>query len=79
MIAFGFWRGDQQVPYPAYYTAPAPVGLTEQPLTVPEAFWNDESGTAILPYDTVRTAEDPRTTLLGFFEDTYRAGARTAG
>jgi len=81
VIAFGFWPGDEQVPYPAYYsyTAPAPPGLTEQPLKVPEAFWNDESGTAILPYDAVRTAEDPRATLLGFFEEAYRAGGRTAG
>jgi hypothetical protein len=81
VIAFGFWPGDDEVPYPAYYsyTAPAPPGLTGQPLAAPEASWNDRSGTAILPYDAVRTAEDPRTTLLGFVEDAYRAGARTAG
>jgi hypothetical protein len=81
VIAFGFWPGDDQVPYPAYYsyTAPAPDGLTAQPLTAPEAFWNETSGTATLPYDAVRTAAEPRTALLGFFEDAYLAGARTAG
>ncbi|MFA9431989.1 DUF5996 family protein [Egicoccus sp. AB-alg2] len=80
-IAFGFWPGDEQVPYPAYYsyTAPAPDGLVSQPLTARAATWNEASGTAILPYDAVRTAADPRTTLLGFLEDAYRAGARTAG
>src|SRR5690606_13550156 len=80
VIAFGFWPGDDQVPYPAYYsyTAPAPAGLTEQHLP-PEASWNAGSGTAVLPYDAVRTAADPTTTLLGFLEDAYRAGARTAG
>lgn len=69
------------MPYPAYYsyTTPAPPGLTAQPLTAPEAFWNEASGTAILPYDAVRTADDPGATLLGFLEDAYRAGGRTAG
>lgn len=81
VIAFGFWPGDHQVPHPAYYsyTAPAPPGLTDQPLRTTDAFWNASSGTAILPYDAVRTADDPRTTLLGFLEDAYQAGARTAG
>ena len=80
-IAFGFWPGDEQVPFPAYYsyTAPAPAGLTDQPLTTPEAYWNVDAGTATLPYDAVRTSDDPRATLLAFFEDAYRAGARTAG
>ncbi|MBS3941689.1 MAG: hypothetical protein KG028_12090 [Actinobacteria bacterium] len=81
VIAFGFWAGDDRVPYPAYYsyTAPAPAGLTAQPLTASEASWNEASGTATLPYDAVRTATDPRATLLQFFEDAYRAGARAAG
>lgn len=81
VIAFGFWPGDDDVAYPAYYsyTAPAPPELTDQPLSAPAAFWNAASGTAILPYDQVRTAEDPRATLLTFLEETYRAGARTAG
>lgn len=80
-IAFGFWAGDDDVPYPAYYsyTAPAPADLTEHPLAVPDAFWNAASGTAILPYAAVRTAADARATLLDFFEATYQAGARTAG
>lgn len=81
IIAFGFWAGDDEVPYPAYYsyTAPAPEGLAEQPLRPPAAFWTASSGTATLPYDEVRTSDDPRRTLLDFLEDAYRAGARTAG
>jgi hypothetical protein len=34
---------------------------------------------AILPYETVRTARDPRTTLLAFCQSAYEAGARLAG
>jgi hypothetical protein len=81
VIAFGFWPGDDSVPFPAYYsyTAPAPPGLTRRPLRPDHASWNDETGTATLPYDAVRTADDPRGTLLGFLEHAYRAGADSAG
>ena len=79
-IAFGFWPGDDKVPYPAYYsyTAPAPSGLDDQPLEPAEAFWDAEAGTAMLAYEAVRTAGDPQTTLLDFFQSAYLAGARTA-
>ena len=80
VVAFGFWAGDDKVPFPAYYsyTAPAPVGLTDQPL--PEgASWDASSGTAVLPYDSVRRSEDPRATLLSFLQASYLAGGRAAG
>jgi hypothetical protein len=81
VIAFGFWAGDDNVPDAAYYsyTAPEPDGLRDQPLAVGE--WTD-SGTgslAILPYELVRTARDPRGTLLAFLQSAYEAGARLAG
>ncbi|HEX2054098.1 MAG TPA: DUF5996 family protein, partial [Actinomycetota bacterium] len=81
VISFGFWPGDDKVPNASFYsyTAPAPPGLTDQPLSTPAAFWNKEAGTAYLPYDDVRKADNPDETLLGFFESTYQAGARTAG
>ena len=34
---------------------------------------------AILPYEAVRTARDPRDTLLAFCQSAYEAGARLAG
>lgn len=81
VIAFGFWPGDAKIPSASFYsyTAPAPEGLTDQPLAPAGAFWNQESGTAYLPYDEVRSAGDPESALLEFFESTYRAGATTAG
>jgi hypothetical protein len=80
VISFGFWAGDDNLPDAAYYsyTAPEPAGLREQPLT--GGSWS-EWGTgslAILPYDAVRSAPDPRTTLLAFFQSAYEAGARLA-
>jgi hypothetical protein len=81
VISFGFWPGDDTVGDAAYYsyTAPEPAGLRDEPLSV--GGWTDlPSGTmAILPYETVRTARDPRITLLAFCQSAYEAGARLAG
>ena len=80
VISFGFWPGDDKVREASYYsyTAPEPEGLRRQPLRPDEARWS-ESGLALLPFDAVRTASDPRAALLGFLESAYEAGARTAG
>ena len=42
-----------------------------------EAFWADQGGGSLarLPYEAVRTAVDPRATLLAFLESAYQAGA----
>ena len=79
VIAFGFWPGDDKVPSASFYsyTAPAPDGLVAQPVQPETAFWNEQTGTAYLPYDDVRSSPDPDATLLGFFESAYRAGATT--
>jgi hypothetical protein len=83
VVSFGFWAGDQNVREPSYYsyTAPEPAGLRQQPLRPEEAFWADQgSGSlALLRYEDVRTAADPRTTLLAFLESAYQAGAGAAG
>jgi hypothetical protein len=81
VISFGFWAGDDNLGDAAYYsyTAPEPERLRDQPLSA--GAWTDSgSGSlAILPYETVRTARDPRTTLLAFCQCAYEAGARLAG
>jgi hypothetical protein len=81
VIAFGFWPGDDSVRYPAFYsyTAPAPNGLVDQPLEPAAAAWDHARGTARLPYDAVRQADDPRALLLAFCQSAYLAGARSAG
>jgi hypothetical protein len=81
VISFGFWAGDDNLGDAAFYsyTAPEPDGLREQPLVGGQ--WTDtgNGSLAILPYEAVRTAADPRTTLLAFLQSAYEAGARTAG
>ena len=83
LVSFGFWAGDANLREPGYYsyTAPEPEGLRERPLAPAQARWT-EQGTgslAILPYETVRAAPDPRRTLLEFLESAYQAGADAAG
>jgi uncharacterized protein DUF5996 len=81
VISFGFWPGDDTVGDAAYYsyTAPEPAGLRDQPL--PVGAWTDSRGgsLAVLPYEAVRAAPDPRTALLAFCQGAYEAGARLAG
>jgi hypothetical protein len=75
VISFGFWAGDEKVREPTYYsyTAPEPPDLRSHPLRPDEAHWTDSL--ALLPYEAVRSAPDPRAHLLAFLESTYRAGA----
>ena len=80
-ISFGFWPGDDNVGDSAYYsyTTPEPQGLRDQPLPAGAWIESNSGSLAILPYETVRTAGDPRTTLLAFCQSAYDAGARLAG
>ena len=81
LISFGFWAGDDNVGDAAYYsyTSPEPDGLREQALPVGTWVESGSGSLAIIPYETVRTARDPRTTLLAFCQGAYEAGARLAG
>ena len=83
VISFGFWPGDPSIREPAFYsyTAPEPPTLRERPLVPAAAAWRPGPGgsMALLPYDAVRTARDPRATLLAFLESAYEAGAEAAG
>jgi hypothetical protein len=83
VVSFGFWAGDQNVREPTYYsyTAPEPGGLRERPLHPEEAFWSELQGSslALLHYEAVRTAANPRAALLAFLESAYQAGASESG
>ncbi len=81
VISFGFWPGDDNLGDAAYYsyTAPEPAGLRDQPLSAGEWIKSGQGSLAVLPYETVRTARTPRTTLLAFCQSAYEAGARLAG
>jgi hypothetical protein len=81
VISFGFWAGDDTVGDATYYsyTAPEPERLRDQQLPVGSWIEYGNGSLAVLPYEDVRTAQDPRTTLLAFCQGAYEAGARLAG
>ena len=81
VISSGFWAGDDNVQDAAYYsyTAPEPEGLRDQQLPVGDWVSSGNGSLALLPYDDVRTAREPRGTLLAFLQGAYEAGARLAG
>jgi Family of unknown function (DUF5996) len=83
VVSFGFWAGDASMREPTYYsyTAPEPADLRDQPLRPEQAGWIEfgAGSLAVLPYDAVRAASDPRTALLAFLESAYQAGAELAG
>jgi hypothetical protein len=82
LVSFGFWPGDPTVHEPTFYsyTAPEPPGLTGHRLQPPGARWTELYGghMAVLPYEAVRVADDPRRALLAFVQSAYDAGSSAA-
>ncbi|WP_114944968.1 DUF5996 family protein [Microvirga calopogonii] len=72
----GFWPGSEAFPQPAFYSYayPEPPGFRDARVT-PGASFDTTLGEFILPYDTVRLAEDPDALLLDFLVTTYDAAA----
>ncbi|MGB5818398.1 MAG: DUF5996 family protein [Saonia sp.] len=83
VISFGFWAGDANVRFPAFYayTYPSPEGIDKEPLAPKAAEWIDSNGSpmAFLTYDSIRESENPKAALLQFLESAYSAGARLSG
>jgi hypothetical protein len=75
----GFWPGNEKAPSPIFYSYcyPTPPDFGRQRVEPAQAFYSDEMGEFILPYEAVRQADDPAETLLQFLRSTYQAAART--
>lgn len=76
----GYWPGppgEEGVFYA--YAYPEPPGYRDEEIGPSGARWDDELGEFVLPYELVRTADDPDGVLLEFLQSTYEAAARTAG
>ena len=76
----GFWPGSGAVDYPAFYSYayPEPAGFRAAKVRPEAAFFSEALGEFILPYDAVRTADDPDQALLDFLQSTYEAAAISA-
>jgi len=81
VISAGFWPGNGGVIDAAFYAyaAPEPPGFAEATLRPTAAFYDEKMSEFFLPYEDVRRAADPRTTLLEFLESSYEAGSTCGG
>jgi len=76
----GFWPGAGLGEAAFYsYTYPEPEGFSEYSVRPEAAYYHKELRQFILPYEAVRTAEQPDTALLDFLQSTYEAAADLAG
>ena len=77
----GFWPGNGGYGRAAFfvYAYPEPAGYGDRRLATAEAFYDQELGQFILPYDAMRASDDPDRLLLGFLQETYEAAAELAG
>jgi hypothetical protein len=75
----GFWPGTGLGEAAFYsYAYPEPDGYRERPVQPEAAYYLDEMGEFVLPYEAVRTADDPDEVLLTFLQSTYDAAADLA-
>lgn len=73
----GFWPGGGAMQEPAFYAYayPEPNGFKQAAVEPKQAFYSSDLHEFILPYDVVRTSEDPDKVLLSFLQSTYDAAA----
>ena len=73
-------RAAARSDYPAFYSYayPEPAGFRAAKVRPAAAFFSEALGEFILPYDAVRTADDPDQALLDFLQSTYEAAAISA-
>ncbi len=76
----GFWPGGGAVTAPAFYSYayPQPAGFAGAAVRPSGAYWSEELGEFLLPYDAVQEATTPEDRLLEFLDSTYAAAADLA-
>ena len=74
----GFWPGGETMPQAIFYSYayPTPDGFADATVLPDATSWSADLGEFVLPYDAVRTADDPDATLLAFMQSTYEAAAK---
>jgi Family of unknown function (DUF5996) len=76
----GFWPGGGGLDDAAFYSYayPAPDGFAKATVQPAQAYFHPTLAEFVLPYEAVRTAADPDSTLLAFLNSTYEAAADLA-
>ncbi len=76
----GFWPGNADADALFYsYAYPEPAGFRDGAVRPAAARYDERLGEFVLPYEAVRTADDPRATLLAFLQSTYERAAERGG
>ena len=77
----GFWPGGGGVDEPCFYAYayPTPAGFADAAVSPAAARFEPALGEFVLPYEAIRTADDPDEALLAFLQSTYAAAADLAG
>jgi hypothetical protein len=76
----GFWPGSEVLPEAAFYSYiyPEPEGYRTTKIKPAAAYFHETLGEFVLPYEAVRSAENPEATLLEFLHSTYEEAAKLA-
>jgi hypothetical protein len=74
----GYWPGGSAEGSFYAYAYPTPDGFAEWEVEPGPAYFDKEFGEFLLPYEAVRTAEDPGGMLATFLQSTYDAAAELA-
>src|SRR6184192_2809747 len=76
--SLGFWPGNAAAPTALFYSYayPSPDGFSEAKVQPDAAFYEPKLREFILPYDAVRTAEQPDRVLLDFAQSAYDAASK---
>jgi hypothetical protein len=75
----GFWPGGGKEGAFYSYAYPAPDGFSDYAVEPEAAIYSAEYGEFVLPYEAVRTADDPDHALTRFLQTTYEAAAELGG
>jgi hypothetical protein len=81
VISHGFWPGSGPILEPSFYgyAVPEPAGFKTAPVSPSDAYYHQELGEFVLPYEAVRRASDPDAALGAFVDTTYSQASTLAG
>jgi hypothetical protein len=74
----GFWPGGGKEGAFYCYAYPQPDGFADHPVEPEAAYFSEQDGEFLLPYEAVRTADDPDHAVARFLQTTYEAAAALA-
>ena len=81
VISHGFWFGGGPVPEAVFYaySVPEPAGFRTAQVEPAAAYYHQDLGEFLLPYEAVRTAASPAAAIEAFVDSTYEKAATLAG